>query len=152
MDIQQWTKKALKSRFDKKVALFLEDEFNKNRWKSNREKAILKSYFALNPKVKLKLNEKGIDFNLASDTEITHEKLIEAGFKLGFVSFGSITQKAYCKFSFIVNFRTEERIDGDLEYCEEFFYYNWVGGNTQLKSMQDIDNIHRLLVGDSIYD
>lgn len=136
-------KKQLKERRDSIVAMFLESESEiRGKWKSNEEKAILKSYFALNPKAKKKLDAKGIDFNLSDDDEITHEKLMAIGFEFGKVSCCGIRKMAYCKFSFIVDVRE----DGS-------FYYSWIGGNRELKTMSDIDNIHTILNfdGQSIY-
>lgn len=143
MKAERLRKKQLKERRDSICAMFLEDESeNIARWKSNEEKAMLKSYFALNPKVKEKLDAKGIDFNLVADDEITHEKLIEIGFEFGEVGFFGIRKMAYRKFSFIVDVRE----DGS-------FYYSWIGGNKELKTMSDIDNIYTILSfdGRSIY-
>lgn len=76
-------------------------------------------------------------FNSVKSTPISIEKLLEIGFE-NYINDNGL--KSYRKFSFSVS----------IINTDKFVFY-WYGGNTEIKTMEHLNQIHYFLVGDFLF-
>lgn len=78
--------------------------------------------------------------NKSSGVSLTEGWLLDFGFKLEEVTMSGVKYYGWTKFSFLV----------DINKVRGSYFYNWMGGNIELKYVHQLQNLHFALTGSEL--